>query len=126
MAGHLDWPGLKQVCRIERTTKRKGRLTTEVAYGISSLTAERAAAEDLLSYNRDHWGIESNHWVRDVSMGEDGCRAKVGNSPQNLAAFRNVSLSLLRLASVTAILSTLRDFASKPCDLLKFLCIMKQ
>jgi predicted transposase YbfD/YdcC len=126
LAGHLDWPGLKQVCRIERVVKAKGKTTTEIAYAISSLTAERAGADKLLSYNRGHWGIESHHWVRDVSLGEDACRANMGHSPQNLAAFRNVSLSLLRLSGVNEILSTLRDFASRPYELLKFLRIMKK
>lgn len=60
-----------------------------------------------------------------MAFGEDQCRAKVKNCPQNLAAFRNVGLSLLRLANINAILSTLRDFASRPYDLLKFLCILK-
>lgn len=126
LAGHLKWPGLKQVCRIERVVKKNDRETTEIAYAITSLTAERASASNLLSYNRGHWGIENKlHYVRDVSLGEDACRANVGHSPQNLAAFRNVGLSLLRLSGVNEILSTLRDFASKPYKLLKFLCIMK-
>lgn len=126
LAGHLDWPGLQQVCRIERVVKEKGCETAEIAYAITSLTAKRAGADKLLSYNRGHWGIESHHWVRDVSLGEDACRANVGHSPQNLAAFRNVGLSLLRLSGVNEILSTLRDFATKPYDLLNFLRIMKQ
>lgn len=126
LAGHLDWPGLQQVCRIERVTKIKGKVTTEVAYAITSLSPARAGAEQLLAYNRGHWGIENRlHWVRDVSLGEDACRANVGHSPQNLAAFRNVGLSLLRLSGVNEILSTFRDFATKPYELLKFLCIMK-
>lgn len=126
LAGLLDWPGLQQVCRIERTISKQGRDTTEIAYAITSLRAERASAADLLSYDRGHWGIENRlHWVRDVVLGEDACRAKVGHSPQNLAAFRNVGLSMLRLAGVQTILATLREFASKPYDLLKFLRIMK-
>lgn len=56
---------------------------------------------------------------------EDNCRANVGHSPQNLAACRNVGLSLLRLAKVKEILPALRRFASRPLELLKFLCIMK-
>lgn len=126
MAGHLDWPGLQQVCRIERVVKKKGKTTTEIAYAITSLSAERANAEKLLGYNRGHWGIENRlHWVRDVTLGEDACRANVGHCPQNLAAFRNVGLSLLRLSGVNEILSTLRDFQSKPWELLKFLRIVK-
>lgn len=127
MAGYLDWPGLQQVCRIERVVKERGRVTTEIAYAISSLTAERASAADLLGYNRGHWGIENRlHWVRDVSFGEDACRANVKNCPQNLAAIRNVGLTLLRRAGINEILSTLRDFAARPYDLLKFLCVVKQ
>lgn len=127
MAGHLDWPGLQQVCRIERTVQEKGCVTTEVAYAITSLTAERASAAELLAYNRGHWGIENRlHWVRDVSLGEDACRANVQNCPQNLAALRNVGLTLLRRSGLNEILSALRDFATRPYDLLKFLCIMKQ
>lgn len=127
LAGHLDWPGLQQVCRIERTTKAQGCESQEVAYAITSLSPKRAAAADLLSYNRGHWGIENRlHWVRDVSLGEDACRANVEHSPQNLAALRNVALTLLRRAGVNEILSTLRDFATRPTDLLRFLRILKQ
>ena len=102
-------------------------MRTEIAYAITSLTAERASAAELLAYNRGHWGIENRlHWVRDVSFGEDACRANVQNCPQNLAALRNAGLSLLRRSGANEILSTLRDFATRPYDLLKFLCIMKQ
>ena len=125
-AADVAWTAASVSHRTRRESK-KGRETTEIAYAISSLTAERAGAEKLLSYNRGHWGIENRlHWVRDVSLGEDACRANVGHSPQNLAAFRNVSLLLSRLSGVNEILSTLRDFATKPYELLKFLRIMKQ
>jgi hypothetical protein len=102
-------------------------VTTEIAYAITSLTAERASAADLLNFNRGHWGIENRlHWVRDVSFGEDACRATAEQCPQNLAALRNVGLTLLRKSGVNEILSTLRNFATRPTDLLKFLRIMKQ
>lgn len=127
LAKFFDWPGLKQVCRIERVVQEKGRETTEIAYAITSLSTERATAADLLGYNRGHWGIENRlHWVRDVSFGEDACRANAQHCPQNLAALRNVGLTLLRNAGINEILSTLRDFATRPTDLLKFLRIMKQ
>lgn len=127
MAAHLDWPGLKQVCRIERTVQEKGSVTTEIAYAISSLSAERANAADLLELNRGHWGIENRlHWVRDVSFGEDACRAKAEHCPQNLAALRNVGLTLMRIAGLNEILPALRTFATRPQDLLKFLRIVKQ
>ena len=53
-------------------------------------------------------------------MGEDACRANVGHSPQNLASFRNVSLSLLRLFGVNEILSTLRQQALRFVKILAY------
>jgi hypothetical protein len=126
LAGHLEWPGLQQVCRLERTTTRGGQTTVEIAYAITSLSSSRANASAILPFWVGHWGIENRlHWVRDAVLREDNCRANVGHSPQNLAACRNVGLSLLRLAGVKEILPTLREFASRPFELLKFLCIMK-
>ena len=125
LAGHLDWPGLSQVCRLERTTRRCGRSTVEIQYAISSLSRERADAAFLNKHWRGHWGIENRlHWVRDVSFGEDKCQVKKGGGPQNLAAFRNAAISLLRLAGCKEIAVTLRDFCYRPRKLLQFLCIM--
>lgn len=126
LAEFLDWPGLKQVLRLERTTLRNGQKTVEVQYAITSLSPDRADAARILSYWVGHWGIENRlHWVRDVVFGEDACRAKAGHSPQNLAALRNACLSLLRLSGAKEILSTLRHFTMRPLDLMSFLGILK-
>jgi predicted transposase YbfD/YdcC len=126
LAEHLDWPGLKQVCRLERTTTRRSKRTVEVQYAITSVAPQRADAAVLLARWRDHWGIENRlHWVRDVTFGEDQCQVKTGHAPQNLAAFRNAGISLLRLAGFQEIAPALRDFAYQPRKLLRFLGIMK-
>jgi hypothetical protein len=126
LAESMDWPGLKQVLRLERTTLRNGQKTVEVQYAITSLPPGRADATRLLTYWVGHWGIENRlHWVRDVVFGEDACRAKVGHSPQNLAALRNAGLSLLRSQGISEILSTLRHYTMRPLDLMKLLGILK-
>ena len=56
---YLGWPGLGQVCCVERTRRYKGRETVERAYAITSLPVERADAARLLSIWRGHWGIEN-------------------------------------------------------------------
>jgi len=112
--------------RLERTTTRQGKTTVEVQYAITSLSPDRADASLLNTFWRGHWGIENRlHWVRDVTFGEDKCQVKVGAAPQNLAAFRNAVISLLRLDGRQHIASTLRDFAYRPLHLLQFLGIMK-
>jgi predicted transposase YbfD/YdcC len=126
LAGHLDWPGLAQVCRLERTTRRNGKKTIEVEHAITSLAAPRADASRLLPFWREHWHIENRlHWVRDVTLGEDGCRVKLGHGPQNLAACRNAALNLLRLDGANGIAATLRHYASRPWELLKLIGILK-
>jgi hypothetical protein len=45
---YLDWPGLAQVCLIERTRRSRGQETTETVAAIKSLKPEEAGAADLL------------------------------------------------------------------------------
>jgi hypothetical protein len=126
LAGHLDWPGLAQVCRLERTTRCKGRTTVEIQYAISSLPPGEANAAFLLGCWRGHWGIENRlHWVRDVSFGEDKCQVKKGHGPHNLAVFRNAAINLLRLSGCQEIAVATRDFCYRPRKLFQFLGIMK-
>jgi hypothetical protein len=126
LAEHYDWPGLKQVCRLTRTTKYRGKQTIEVDYAISSVPRTSAGARWLLAWWRGHWGIENReHWVRDVTFGEDGCRVRCGNGPQNLAAFRNIVTNLLRLAGEVNIAAALRENAYRIDRLLTRLGIMK-
>ncbi len=61
----VAWPGLAQVCRIQRVVHRRSRKTgewlqhAEVAYAVTSLAPARATAGQLLRRWRGHWGIES-------------------------------------------------------------------
>lgn len=88
----LGWSSVQQVFRITRTRFRphpqtgQSERSTEVAYGITSLSRKQADAKQLLAYNRGHWGIENGlHYVRDVTFGEDRSRLRKGHGPQHLA-----------------------------------------
>lgn len=119
LVGHVDWPGFKRAIRIKRTRIIGGERSTEYAYAITSLTAEQANARDLLQFNRGHWGIENRlHWVRDVTMGEDKCRARSGHIPHNLAALRNAAINVVRTSGYSGIAATLRRFATSPKKIL--------
>ena len=92
---HLEWPGAAQVARIWRERRIGNKVSTEVAYIVTSLTAAEASPERLLALVRAHWGIENRlHHVRDVSMNEDRCRVR--SSGRALASIRNLALSLIR------------------------------
>jgi len=98
LASYLSqWPGLRQVCRIERRRSLRGKDSIEVVHAITSLSRARANAASLLDIARGHWGIENRlHHVRDRTCREDACRTRSGNAPQTLAALRNAALTIHR------------------------------
>ncbi len=74
---YLDWPGLGQVCRVERTRRDKGKETVERASVITSQPPERADAARLLEIWLGLWGSENRlHWVGEVVFGEDRSRCE--------------------------------------------------
>jgi len=120
LAGYLDWPGVKQVCLLERVRRSQGKATTEAVCAVTSLGPEQASAERLLAISRGHWHVENRlHWVRDMSLGEDACRVRTGEAPQVLAAIRNAALRLMRSSGLTEIAATLRRHAAKPHEALR-------
>jgi predicted transposase YbfD/YdcC len=116
---YLDFPGLKQVCRIERQRTLNGLTTQEVVCAITSLDRRKASAKRLQKIVRQHWHIENRlHYVRDVSLGEDACRVRSGSAPQLLAGLRNVVLGLIRKTGTRFIPRALQRFAAKPLEAL--------
>lgn len=119
---YLGWPGLAQVCCVERTRWHRGKETVELSYAITSLPPERADADRLLEIWRGHWGIENRlHWVRDVTFGEDLSQVRTESAPQLLAALRNLVIGLLRLCGVKNISAALRHYSWKPWETLSLI-----
>lgn len=129
MNGYLDWPGVAQVFRLDRTVPscRTGVVRKETVYGLTSLTVDRGSAEHLLAYVRGHWRIENHsHWVRDVTFDEDRSQVRTGSIPQIMAALRNTSIGLLRASGETKIASATRRVAARPWDALALLGIVPE
>jgi hypothetical protein len=71
LAGLLDWPGLQQVCRVERTRKICDKTSVDVQYAITGLRADQAEAKELLDLVRGRWaskidciGFAMLFWVK--------------------------------------------------------------
>jgi hypothetical protein len=60
-----------------------------------------------------------------MTFGEDKCQVKKGAAPQNLAAFRNAGITLLRITGYPEIAHALREFSYRTDKLLGFLGILK-
>lgn len=120
--GYLDWPGLGQVCTVERVVARAGGTTRERAYAVTSLPPGRAGPGRLLALWRGHWGIENRlHWVRDVTFDEDRCQVRTGAGPQVMAALRNTAIGALRRAGHANVAAALRRHAGHPREALTLL-----
>jgi predicted transposase YbfD/YdcC len=61
----IMFPHARQAIQITRKTRRpkSKKWTIEVAYAVTSLAAEQAAAADLADWVRGHWTIEVRHEV---------------------------------------------------------------
>jgi len=115
LAAYLDWPGLAQVFRLERTWRERGKAKHALLYGITSLSPADGPPERLLALKRGHWAIENGlHRVKDVTLGEDQSTLHMGQGPTVMAFLRDAALSLLRRAGIHQIAARLREHAQDP------------
>jgi predicted transposase YbfD/YdcC len=115
LTAYLDWPGLAQVFRLERTWRERGTAQRVVHYGITSLSPEAGPPERLLALKRGHWQIENRlHYVKDVVLGEDASLIHRGQGPTVMARLREAALNLLRRSRVRQISARLRYHSQYP------------
>jgi predicted transposase YbfD/YdcC len=128
--------GRGETCRVKITTvgagigfpharlaiqvQRRRRLldstawTSEIVYALTSLSWRQARADLVADALRGHWRIESLHWIRDVTFGEDLSQVRTGNGPTVMATLRNFAVSRHRLAGDTNIARACRRTARHP------------
>ena len=91
----FDWKQLTTlgVAVSFRSEGKEAPASVSVRYYISSasLTAKHFAAGV-----QDHWSVENGlHYKLDVAMNEDGCRIRMGSSPEVLASVRRLAINML-------------------------------
>jgi predicted transposase YbfD/YdcC len=89
-----DWPQIKAIGYALRwTTHADGAQTSEVRYYLSTrYVSGKRFAEAV----RGHWGIESMHWVLDVTFREDDSRTRERTLGNNLSWLRRFAVTLLK------------------------------
>ncbi len=111
----IDFPHLGRAFLIQRVTidRQSGKIRDDYAFGLTSLTQDRATPENLMGLARGHWRIEnSNHHVRDTTFHEDLSQARTENGPRMMATLRELAMSIMRLTGVKNIAKAARNFAS--------------
>ena len=113
----LPFPHVNQVWLIERYVHdHTGTLVSSVAaLGVTSLTAQRATPAEIAALVREHWGIESLHWLRDTVYREDHSTARTGSGPRVMAALRNLAIGAIHLLGRRDITETTR-WATRAMD----------
>ena len=86
-----EWKGLKKIFAVKREVERNGEKTTEISCYLSS---KDTTAENLLSYTRKHWQIESMHHILDVTYDEDRCKLLTQRAQENINIFRKMGVSI--------------------------------
>ncbi|WP_163059035.1 hypothetical protein [Acidithiobacillus ferrooxidans] len=111
----IDFPYLGQAFLIQRVTidMKDGALRDDYAFGLTSMTKDRATPENLLGIARGHWEIENrNHHVRDTTYHEDLSQIRTENGPHMMATLRGLAMSIMRLIGVENIAKAGREFAA--------------
>lgn len=114
--GENRFVGLASLISSTTQVERQGKVTRDTRYFISSahLSPERAA-EAI----RNHWGIESLHWVLDVTFKEDQSRLRRGHGAQNMALVRRLAFNMVRAGKGKRSIKTARKTAGWSTDVLK-------
>jgi len=89
LEGYEDWAGLRTIFEVRRITQAPHGRSDETCYYISDL---EKSAEELLQIAREHWKLESLHWMLDVVFSEDECKILSENGHKTLNAFRKLAL----------------------------------
>jgi predicted transposase YbfD/YdcC len=121
LARYSPFPAVGQVACLLTTVEDRRGTHREVRFLLTSLTPERAGPARLLALARGHWSIESRHFVRDVTFGEDRSPLRTGDAPQILAACRNLAHTLIRRTGTSAIAAARRAFSYHPARALALL-----
>jgi predicted transposase YbfD/YdcC len=105
------WALAKVVVKVERyrqvfdTKTKTWKNSDETSFHVSTIVL---TAQEFCQAIRHHWGIEnSNHYVRDVTMGED--KSRIRTNPHIFAKLRSFALNILRKNKVENVSLALFD-----------------
>ena len=78
-------------------------------------------AQELTRAIREHWHVESENWIRDVTFNEDYVKTTSPNQGQVMGCLRSLAVRLLRRFKVANFQAALEDFADCPSKFEAFL-----
>lgn len=99
---------------ISNDTYRELVQAEVVLIGSSTLRGQYVKSRELANAIRQHWEIESDHQVRDVTFKEDALKSKVKNMQKTMAVCLSAVVMLFREISVTNCKAATEKFSDLP------------
>lgn len=95
---YVTFPHVAQVYKIEREImdKTTGKVSIEIAYGVTSRSAEEISAKTILHKVRGHWSVEAYHYIIDWIYDEDRSTIRTGYGPENVTRLRRFGIGLIK------------------------------
>jgi predicted transposase YbfD/YdcC len=118
---YSSFPHIRQVACLRTVTVDATGTHEDVRFLLTSLAPRHADPDRLLTLARGHWSIESRHYTRDVTFGEDRSSVRTGHAPQIMASLRNLALTLIHRSGTSEIASYRRHLAAHPTQALRLL-----
>ena len=104
---------------VDRTTEKikKEEITRERSYYVSNVELEGHQSktltdveEELFTAIREHWHVESNNYIRDMTFKEDYVKTKNKNQGQILSLMRTVAINIIRKTNPKNFKETIDSF----------------
>lgn len=111
-----DASGFSTLVVIERESIqcKTDKMSRETSYYLSNATLEQIAPKEFFKAIRQHWSIEVDNWVRDVTFREDRIRCKEPIRSKSLASIISVAGNLLRQQKKGHLKAMQEDIACNP------------
>jgi hypothetical protein len=75
----------------------------------NKIASDKLIGLELFGGVWNHWSVESDNYVKDVTMGEDYIRCKYSHRIRAIASVFNVALNLMRKKNVTNNIRVVRE-----------------
>lgn len=113
--GAPRFPHIATLVQVHAVTEHAGKSTSETRTYLASAPLD---IERLAQAARGHWGVESMHWLLDVTFKDDLSRYRQGHGAKNMAAVRRFALDLVRADKSKGSVKTRRKIAGWNPDFL--------
>ena len=107
----------------ERINLKDNSLQVNRAYYISNGKAEKS--NEYFKAIRNHWEVETNHHIRDVTLKEDSLRTKKNEVTRAFSGLRTLAIEILRLLKPKSIIAQIELFQDNLKELIRVLKMLK-